>query len=563
MSTVDQVRDGGGKPSPVRGDEEFERAMSGPRQPGADPRPEDGEAGLDPPPVVPTGTVPPGHDDAGEEGPQPPASIGVPAGRGAAVGSGVHAADDGAHGAPPVPEPPPPHSLPEAVSQEALTREVAEALATGDPLAVQRLVTREGRDAFAVAHVLEDAVETLWDASLDSPDGLDRAERAEAALDGVRMGRGPVSFALALDYTLREVGALGADEELTSLDQARSVVDAAPDAIAYEVRDAIARAEVASGVLATEDFGIVHHVPDPGPGLIEDLAALAVPGALTYGWQIPKWSPVKGVVLVVVPNGEDGLNEPTDFTDTDGDGRNTILLNLRLEGAAGRDFGRSIPGADRFRTLTITVEPEESRLLPFLRGEAPLFGEDGLIPSFEIGGGYVNPSLTPQLPGGLDRGLSGPSLIGNIRGGYVSEENQRVYNVNFAVNLGADTAVALAGGAVAGVSAVVPGGQGVAVGSAGLAARVQGLGETARRTAGMLVGGAGWSLEVRFDTADHPNGPGFDGVYYNGERIGLLSDGVQASLEAEARARGITVEELVESGQAEDAIMRGLGGMTR
>lgn len=711
MSTVDQVTPSdGGSATRDRPEDAFQREVTDARRtPGRDPRPQDGDRGLDGPSVPLVDPVPPGHDDAGQTGPTPRPSIGVPAGsapgpvpldptqapvggpaplgaaveaalatgeplavqrlvtvegrdpfaiaqlldgtverlwdeagadpaalaraeaagfaadavrvgRGpvtfaialdytlrdvgvlapgarigsvdearalvvgapesqdravrealarAQVGSGVLAEEYGV-GRPPPPPPPvvapsrppaPPLSMPEEVPQDRLTREVAEALATGDPLVVQRLVTREGRDAFAVAHLLEDAVEQLWDAAADTPEGLERAERAEQAVDGVRMGRGPVTFALALAYTLREAGALGADEALPTLEEARDRVETAPDSMIFAVRDAVDRAQGASGLVADDDFGIVLDVPDPGLGIVDDLVALSEPGAITFGWQLPKWSPVSGGVLVVVPNGEGGLNEPGDFTETDGDARNTIMLSLRIEGAAGRDFGRMLPGAGRFRTLVITFEPEGTRLVPFLNGEAPLFGENGLVPSFQIGSGYSQPSLVPDLPGGIGRAISGPSLVGNIRGGSVSEDDQRVYTVAFAASAGVDTIVAMAGLGVAGVSAVVPGGQGVAAGAAHVAGRAQAAGEVARRTAGVPVAGAAWSLEVRFDTAAHPNGPGFDGVYYKGERIGLLSDGVRAAIEAEAQARGITVEDLLESG-AEDAIMRGLGGMT-
>ncbi|WP_372423286.1 hypothetical protein [Salinarimonas chemoclinalis] len=442
-----------------------------------------------------------------------------------------------------------------------LVVDIADWLVTGDAQAIQDYAGLGYVDPFFIAISVAEADAWIQRRTF-VPDGEARAETATETRAALETGTGPVTFAIRLEDELRAEGIIPEGARVGGVMQVRVLYHEATPETQERIRAAVARAQADAGLPPERDLGVFapppatlgelaeealsdlrdfiqHEVLEP----LGDFADLARTGSsVTVGWLLPTWSPVQGVVMVVSPIDGNGLSDVFDFTTTDGDPSNPILGNFVVSPGIGRRNSGRFPGDRLSFTLALGVELETANIGT---------GEN-VITRLEWGPGLTQGAMLEDIPFLRDRFPAG-TIVANIRGGFTTtEDGQVVISANLAINLGLDQIVA--GGLTAG-SGIAAALGGWAITGAGLrgAASVDRLGQLARNTIGMPTLGIGWRVEYRFD------GDAFLGVYSGDQRLDSLSRSVDAALQAEARARGTTIGELVESGRATGAIARGMG----
>lgn len=268
------------------------------------------------------------------------------------------------------------------------------------------------------------------------------------------------------------------------------------------------------------------NAPAPGPGpldrALETLAFLA-PDALTYGIDLPRRAPINGSIGVSMPVGAHGVNGPFDFTTRDGTPANSVTAVLRQ---GPTDWTSTVP-VDR-RSVVTTMTIDRGAIADVLAGEAPLVGEGGLFQKTESG--FTN-AMAFSTPTAFRGRLPSATLTAMIRRGVDFETQTSHHSVTIAGSVGVLSAASVLGQAVSVPMMRAPLPQ-VAIAGAVLAGASRALGHfddtVLREHVGTPTVGAAYTLSVRHRLPEHPEGPGFDGVYKGERRIGFASDIVAA-----------------------------------
>lgn len=251
---------------------------------------------------------------------------------------------------------------------------------------------------------------------------------------------------------------------------------------------------------------------------LETLAFLA-PDALTYGIDLPRRAPINGSVGVSMPIGPHGVNGPFDFTTRDGTPANSVTAVLRY---GPTDTMSNVPVDRRSVVVSMTVDP--GAIPGILAGEAPYVGSDGLFQKAEAG---ATNAVAFDVPTRFRGRLPFATVTAMARQAVDEPTQTRQHSVTISGSVGVLSAASALGQAVSIPMMRAPAPQ-VAVAGAVLASASRAVGHfddtVLRDYVGTPTVGAAYSFSLRHRLPEHPEGPGFDGVYKGERRIDIASD---------------------------------------